>query len=281
MDADAAERVAGAGGARPGWFDTHCHLQDQYRDEAGSVADVAEAATAAGVVAMVCVGTDASTSRQAMAVVEELRGRPGSPESWATVGLHPHEASHGTDDVTAVLDSALSDHHDAVVAVGECGLDYHYDHSPRAVQRDAFGAQVALARRHGLTLVVHTRSAWDDTIAILRAEGVPERTVMHCFTGGPDEARRCLELGAYLSFSGIVTFKNADDVRQAAALCPSERLLVETDAPFLAPVPHRGETNRPALVAVVGAAVAAVRDVAPEVLADTSSVAARAAFALG
>src|SRR5439155_2310495 len=120
-------------------------------------------------------------------------------------------------------------------------------------------AQVALAHAHGLALVVHTREAWDDTFDVLAAEGVPERTVLHCFSGGPEEARRGLDLGTYVSFSGIVTFKGADDVRAAAALCPLDRLLVETDAPYLAPVPHRGQPNRPAWVAVVGRAVAAAR----------------------
>jgi TatD DNase family protein len=143
-----------------------------------------------------------------------------------------------------------------------------------------FAAQVALARRLALTLVVHTRNAWDDTLDILRAENRPERIVLHCFTGGPEEARRCLDLDAFLSFSGIVTFKSADDVRAAAALCPLDRLLVETDAPFLAPVPHRGESNRPALVPVVGEAVAAVKAMAPEDLAASSMSAARRAFAL-
>ena len=139
-----------------------------------------------------------------------------------------------------------------MVAVGECGFDYHYEHSPRAAQRDAFAAQVELARRYDLTLVVHSRDAWDDTLDVLRAAGPPQRTVLHCFTGGPDEARRCLDLGAFLSFSGIVTFKGAQDVRDAAALCPLDRLMVETDAPFLAPVPHRGKQNRPAWVVAVG-----------------------------
>ncbi len=132
-----------------------------------------------------------------------------------------------------------------VVGIGECGLDYHYDHSPRPVQREAFALQIELAHRHGLALVIHTREAWEDTFDILGAAGVPERTIVHCFTGGPEEARRCLDLGASLSFSGVVTFKNADDVRQAAALCPWDRLLVETDSPFLAPVPHRGTLNEP------------------------------------
>jgi len=132
-----------------------------------------------------------------------------------------------------------------VVGIGECGLDYHYDFSPRPAQREAFAAQVALANSSGLALVVHTRAAWDDTFDILQAQGVPERTVFHCFTGGAHEARRALDLGAWLSFSGIVTFKNATDIREAAALCPLDRLLVETDSPYLAPVPYRGQPNRP------------------------------------
>jgi TatD DNase family protein len=143
-----------------------------------------------------------------------------------------------------------------VVAVGECGLDYHYDHSPRPVQRAMFAAQVALAHEHDLPLVVHTREAWRDTFDILDAEGVPERTVFHCFTGGPEEAGACLARGGHLSFSGIVTFPSAGDVRSAAAMCPLDRALVETDSPYLAPVPHRGRPNRPALVPLVGAAVA-------------------------
>jgi len=157
-----------------------------------------------------------------------------------------------------------------VVAVGECGLDYFYEHSPRDAQRAVFADQIALALAHDLPLVIHTREAWDDTFDVLAATGVPARTVFHCFTGGPDEARRCLDLGALLSFSGIITFKTADDIRAAAALCPLDRILVETDSPFLAPVPHRGKPNRPALVPIVGAALAAAmgREVA-EVAAAT------------
>jgi TatD DNase family protein len=198
------------------------------------------------------------------------------------VGLHPHDASHGVDEIAAMLgdELAASGGSGVVVAVGECGLDYHYDHSPQATQRDAFAAQIGLARRHGLALVVHSRAAWDDTIDILRAEDMPERTVIHCFSGGVTEARRCLDLGAYLSFSGIVTFKNADDVRDAAVLCPLDRLLVETDAPFLSPVPFRGEQNRPSRVAVVGEAVAALKGLNPEELSEISSSVAIAAFAL-
>jgi TatD DNase family protein len=167
-----------------------------------------------------------------------------------------------------------------VVGIGECGLDYHYDHSPRHLQREAFALQVELAHRHGLALVIHTREAWDDTFDILSASGVPERTIVHCFTGGPEEARRALDLGAFLSFSGVVTFKNAGDVRQAAELCPSDRLMVETDSPFLTPVPHRGTLNEPSRVPLVGAAIALVRGVETLQVAEVSTANARAAFRL-
>jgi TatD DNase family protein len=227
-------------------------------------------ARAAGVTRLVCVGTDAGQSRRALALAGD--------EVWATVGLHPHDAKEGVEGVAALLDEVVGSDCSSLVAVGECGLDYHYDHSPRVTQREAFAAQVALAHRHGLALVVHTREAWDDTLAILQSEGVPERTVFHCFTGGASEARRCLELGGFLSFSGIVTFKGAGDVREAAALCPAERLLVETDAPFLAPVPHRGRPNEPAFVPLVGAAVAAVRGQAIEDVAASSWAATAAVF---
>jgi TatD DNase family protein len=270
------------------WIDSHCHLQDTYRPGGVEVIEAVRQAVGAGVVGLVCVGTDAETSRQAVVLVDEIRAAVGSDDSgvpadfgaWATIGLHPHDAAHGLVDVVRTLDDALAEHPGAVVAVGECGLDYHYDHSPRPEQRDVFAAQVALAKERNLTLVIHTRDAWDDTFDILKSADRPEHVVMHCFTGGPEEARRSLDLDAHLSFSGIVTFKNADDVRAAAALCPLDRLLVETDAPFLAPVPHRGEDNRPGLVSIVGAAVAAVKEVRVEDLAASSRAATRTAFAL-
>ena len=225
------------------WADHHCHLP------AGDAAtDVISEARSAGVDVLINVGTDVEDSRRAVSVAAAHDG------VWATAGVHPHEASSGLDGLEALVLG-----HNAVVAVGETGLDYHYDHSPRPVQRRVFAAQVELANRSGLPLVIHSRSAWEDTLAVLDREGVPPRTVMHCFTGGPDEAEECLRRGAVLSFSGIVTFPKADDVRDAARVCPLERLLVETDSPYLAPVPHRGHKNRPALVPVVGAAVAATK----------------------
>ena len=258
------------------WFDSHCHVADASPAAGADGADdgttlgvdVIGHARQAGVGGLVTVGTDADHSRAAIHVAQSHDG------VWATVGLHPHEAKNGLDGIRPLLSE------DKVVAVGECGLDYHYDHSPRSVQRQAFAAQVALAHEFGLALVIHTREAWDDTFSILRAEGVPERTVFHCFTGGPDEARRCLALGAYLSFSGIVSFKSAGGVRAAAALCPADRLLVETDAPYLAPVPHRGKRNQPALLPVVGAAVADARGADAHEVEHASWLAAHAAFGL-
>jgi TatD DNase family protein len=253
------------------WTDTHCHvLRDE--DPAGTLAR----ARAAGVERFVLVGTDQEESRRCLETAR-LMGGPAAG-IWVALGLHPHEAKVGTGGLLELLEEVEGD--PAVVAVGECGLDYHYGHSGVEDQKRAFAEQVRAAHRLDLSLVVHTREAWDDTFAVLAAEGVPPRTIFHCFTGGPEEARRCLETGAYLSFSGIVSFKNAEEVRQAAALCPSERLLVETDSPFLAPVPHRGRPNEPALVPVVGAAVARARGEEPGAVMAATSAAATRAFRL-
>ena len=230
------------------WFDSHCH----------ATADDVAAAREAGVERLVVVGTDAEQSRAAIALAAADDG------VWATVGLHPHDAKQGVDTIVELLEAPR------VVAVGECGLDYHYDFSPREQQRTAFAAQIGLAHERDLALVIHSREAWDDTFAILGAEGTPARTVFHCFTGGPAEARRCLDLGASLSFSGIVTFKGAPEVREAAAECPLDRLLVETDAPYLAPVPHRGKRNTPAWLPDVAAGVATAKGLDVEAVATAT-----------
>jgi TatD DNase family protein len=245
------------------WTDAHCHVPY------GTVGEDAVAeAKDAGVARLVTVGTDVEQSKAAIEVARRHDG------VWATAGVHPHDASAGIDGLEALLTEP------EVVAVGECGLDYHYDHSPRDLQREVFALQIALAHRHDLALVIHTREAWDDTFAILAAEGVPARTVFHCFTGGPDEARRGLDVGAVLSFSGIVSFKGATDVREAAVLCPLDRMTVETDAPYLAPVPNRGKQNRPAWVPLVGAAVAAVKGVEVEAVERATTDVAAALFRL-
>jgi TatD DNase family protein len=266
--------------AAGGWFDSHCHVQEHYEPAAG---DALARARSAGVTGVVCVGTDAVTSAEAVALARSARAGELAgdvPEIWATAGLHPHEASQGTSDVARFVADTLEAADGALVAIGECGLDYFYEHSPRPAQRQAFAEQIGMAQRHGLTLVIHARDAWDDLFSVLASEGVPERTILHCFTGGPDEAERCLAAGLFVSFSGIVTFKNADALRAAALLCPSDRLLVETDSPFLAPVPHRGTTNEPGFVSLVGAAVAKIRGVEPAELARSSAAAARRAFAI-
>ena len=246
------------------WADSHCHLQYE-----GITADALARAAEAGVGRIICVGTDAPQSARA---IEVARDHPGTV--WATVGLHPHDAIQGVETIVDLVSAP------EVVGIGECGLDYHYDHSPREVQREAFATQIGLAHQHGLALVIHTREAWDDTFDILAVEGVPERTVFHCFTGGPTEARRGLDAGASLSFSGIVTFKTAGDVREAAALAPLDRILVETDAPYLTPVPHRGTPNGPAFVAIVGAAVAAAKGVPVEEVEEATWTNTAALFGL-
>jgi TatD DNase family protein len=212
-----------------------------------AVDDVIAAARAAGVTTMINVGCDAATTQQAIEVAAT------HDDIFATAGLHPHEAKHGVDTIVPFIDDPN------VIAIGECGLDYYYDHSPRDAQRLAFAAQIQLAHERSLPLVIHTRDAWQETFDILDAEGTPERTIFHCFTGGPDEAAQCLRRGAYLSFSGIVTFKTATELHEAARLCPIERMLAETDSPYLAPVPHRGRPNQPAYVTHVVQALADLR----------------------
>lgn len=237
-----------------GWVDSHCHLQLTDADPASLVARAADA----GVIRMVCVGIDLESSHQALGLAAE------HPQVLATVGLHPHDASMLPAQWGMLEPLAAAER---CVAVGETGLDFHYRHCAPDEQEVSFRSHIRLATRLDRALVVHAREAWDDTFRILRDEGVPPRTIFHCFTGGAAEAERALALGAYVSFSGIVSFPNADDVRAAAALVPDDRLLVETDAPYLAPVPHRGEINEPALVGVVGEALAAVRNVSPATIA--------------
>jgi TatD DNase family protein len=246
-------------GAGP-WVDNHCHI-----DSETDAAAVVDAALAAGVVAMISVGTDVAGSRRCLALAN------GSERVWSTAGVHPHDAAGGIDGLHEVVAAGVEGR---LVAVGECGLDYHYDHSPREAQREVFAQQIALAHEFALPLVIHTRDAWDDTFAILAAETMPERTVFHCFTGGPREAARCLELGALLSISGIVTFPSAQELRDAVELAPLERIMVETDSPYLTPVPHRGRRNQPALVGLVGAEVARLHGRgAPEVARLTTATA--------
>jgi TatD DNase family protein len=230
----------------PRFFDSHCHVHDE-RMPGGTPAALDEARRS-GVTGMITVGCDRPTSLAALAVAAD------HDDVWATVGLHPHDASQGVDTIVDLLDRP------GVIAIGEAGLDYYYEHSPRDIQRRAFAEQIQLAHQRDLPLIIHSRDAWDDTFEVLAAEGTPQHTVFHCFTGGADEARRCLDIGAFVSFSGIVTFKSATDVHDAARLVPLDRMLVETDAPYLAPVPYRGKPNQPAYVSWTAQFIADLRD---------------------
>jgi len=234
------------------WVDAHCHLQLAGGEEH------AARARAAGVEWMVCVGTDLATSTEAVTLAGSLA------DVYPTVGLHPHYASQLAAEWEMLSALAVGDE---CVGIGECGFDLYYEHSPRDEQETAFRWQIRLARDTGKALVIHSRDAWDDTFRVLDDEGVPARPVFHCFTGGPDEARAALERGCFLSFSGIVSFKNASALREAAALAPADRILVETDSPYLAPEPYRGRENEPAYVVAVGEAVARARGVVADEIA--------------
>jgi TatD DNase family protein len=248
--------------------DTHCHL-DILDDVVGALARMAEAR----VERAVTIGVDLASSEWAVRAADE------HPQLWATVGLHPHDAKNRTDALMQRLEELAA--HPRVVGVGEAGLDYHYDNSPRDTQRAGFIEQIALAKRAGKALVIHSRDAWEDTFAILEREGVPERTVFHCWSGDADLARRAVAMGAVLSFAGTVTFKNAANLRDSAMATPLDRIVVETDAPFLTPHPHRGKRNEPALVRFVAEEIARVKSVEPEEVERATTDNAAALFGWG
>ena len=231
--------------------DSHCHLN--YEGLVEEQQAVLERARARGVTAMLNIATRESEWDDVLATAER------EPDVWATVGIHPHEADqHPHIDTAKLVERAA---HPRVAGIGESGLDYHYDHSDRARQRASFRAHIAAAREAGVPVVVHTRDAEDDTAAILRDElrAGAFAGVIHCFTGTDGFADIALDLGFYISISGIVTFRNADELRTIAARIPAERLLIETDAPFLAPIPHRGKPGEPAFVADTAAFLAELR----------------------
>jgi len=243
--------------------DSHCHLN--YAGLAERQDEVLANARANGVTGFLNISTRQSEWGDVLGAAER------NPDVWATVGVHPHEADAHPDLGAAALVEAAS--HPRVIAIGECGLDYFYDNSEREAQKDRFEAHIDAARQSGLPLVVHTRDAEDDTAEIL-ARAVREggvTGVLHCFTGTADLARKALDLGFYISLSGIVTFKNAKELQETAGWLPSDRMLVETDSPFLAPVPHRGQTCEPAFVADTARFVAELRSEPPEALAESTT----------
>lgn len=245
--------------------DSHCHLDDRQFDQDRE--RVIERALQAGVRRILAIGTGDGPPDLEAAIRLAERYAP----ILASVGIHPHDAAKAApadfDHLRALL------RHPRVVAVGEIGLDYHYDFSPRERQREVFLEQLRLAAEFGKPVIIHTREAWEDTMTMLEQHARPAglKGIMHCFSGGSEEARRALDLGFFLSFAGIVTFPKAVRVREAARLAPLERLLIETDAPYLAPVPHRGKRNEPAWVVETARRLAELRGEPLERLAAETS----------
>ena len=244
-------------------IDSHCHLE--YKGLVEDQAGVLDRARQAGVGGFLSISTRQREWAQVIATAER------EADVWASVGIHPHEADGHADMGEAALLEAAA--HPRVIAIGETGLDYYYDKSDRLVQQELFRRHIAVSRATGLPIIIHTRDAEADTAAILRDEmakgGFP--ALIHCFTASADFARIVLDLGLTISLSGIVTFKNASDLQAIAAVIPEDRLLVETDAPFLAPVPNRGKVCEPAFVADTARFVAELRGVSPEALAAATS----------
>jgi TatD DNase family protein len=246
-------------------IDSHCHLDNPQFDPDREA--VIERALAAGVERMVVIGTGEGPPDLEAGIRLADRHEP----IYATVGIHPHDASKATPETYKRLTELLK--HPKVVALGEVGLDYHYDHSPREIQRAVFLEQMMIAGEAGKPIVIHTREAWEDTLALLETYWRPYGVggIMHCFSGNPDQAALCVDLGFHLSFGGIVTFPKAGDVQEAARRTPPDRLLVETDAPYLAPVPYRGKRNEPAFVAETARKLAELRGVTVEEIARITS----------
>lgn len=244
-------------------IDSHCHLE--YKGLVEDQAGVLARARTAGVGGFLSISTRQREWHQVVATAER------ESDVWASVGIHPHEADGHADLGEAVLLAATE--HPKVIAIGETGLDYYYDHSDRVTQQALFRSHIAVARATGLPLIVHTRDAEDDTHAIL-AEEMEQGAfpaLIHCFTASADFARKVLGLGLTISLSGIVTFKNARDLQAIAAELPEDRMLVETDAPFLAPVPHRGQVCEPAFTADTARFVAGLRGTEPAALAEATT----------
>jgi TatD DNase family protein len=263
-------------------IDSHAHLDsERYTGELDAVLDRAWAAGVRGILS-IGIGDGPSTMHRALELAREHRTRPNTPRLWASVGIHPQEASSADRAALTRLDALLSA--PEVIACGEIGLDYyHADNPPREVQLRAFRDQMGLAAAQGLPILIHCRptndgkagetDAWDDTLEILEEEWEPEHLggVLHCFTGGPEHARRALAAGFMISFAGNLTYPSNSALRDIAAAVPLDRLLIETDAPFLAPVPNRGKRNEPAFVASVAATLAELHGLSADQIAARTS----------
>lgn len=244
------------------FVDSHCHLDDKrFADDLDLVI---ERALAAGVTRMMSIGTGDGPPGIDCAV--KIADRYEAV--FASVGVHPHDASKVTEKTFDELRALAK--HPKVVAFGEIGLDYHYDFSPREAQREVFVEQLKLAGELQLPIVIHTREAWADTVAVLR-ERWTGPGIMHCFTGTAEEAREALDLGLHLAFGGVTTFKTAEGAREAARITPDDRLLIETDAPYLAPIPYRGKRNEPAFMLETARRLAEVRGTTVERIGEVTS----------
>jgi TatD DNase family protein len=236
------------------FVDSHCHLDD--KRFAVDLDAVLERAAAAGVTRILTIGTGDGPPE----IDRAVRLADRYAQVYASIGVHPHDAAKVTpqtyDDLRALAT------HSKVIAFGEIGLDYHYDFLPREIQREVFIQQLKLAHAVNLPITIHTREAWDDTMAVLR-EHWSGQGVMHCFTGDAAQAREALDMGFHLSYGGVLTFKTADNVRESARITPADRLLIETDAPYLAPIPHRGKRNEPAMMVETARQLAEVRGTTP------------------
>ena len=253
-------------------FDTHAHLH--FPDYAEDLDAILDRARAAGVRGMVTIGTDRETNRAVTALVKRV------PDVWATVGIHPHDAGEAAEADFEEMER-LAGEEPKVVGFGEMGLDFFRDLSPREVQEKVFRRQIDIARRARKPIIVHCRDAHAETLAVLTDERAGETGgVMHCFSGNVEIARRCLDLGFYISLAGPVTYKNARALPEVARFVPGDRLVIETDCPYLPPTPYRGKRNEPAFVALTAACIAGLRGADPEALCDALTANAAKLFGI-
>ena len=251
------------------WIDSHCHLNHPKIKDAGTPSELIARANAAGVEGMLTI-----CCRIREELDELLEIANNHDNVWCSIGTHPHDSGVDTEkDITADEIIQLANKHEKIVGVGEAGLDYFYDNSPREDQKEGFRKHIRAAKETGLPLIIHTRDAEEDTIDILREEGACDgktKVLMHCFSSNKTLAQQSIDEGFYMSFSGMVTFKKATELQEIAANVPLDRILIETDAPYLAPVPHRGQTNEPAYVAHTGLFIANLHNLREEELAKYS-----------
>lgn len=252
-------------------IDTHAHLDhERFKDD---VDQVIERAKLAQVQSIITVGADLASSRQAVEFARRY------PDVIATVGVHPHDADSVSDSVLNEIAILAQD--EGVVAIGEIGLDYHYDFSPRDVQRRVFAIQISLARELELPIVVHVREAYQDVMSILKSEHAEDvGGIVHCFSGDREVAKDCLDMGFYISVGGILTFANSQELREIIRGLPMDRILLETDAPYLTPVPYRGKRNEPAYVVHVAEALANLKGITFDEVAETTTLNACKLFGL-